>query len=302
VTLTAVVLILISAFTHVGWNLLGKREQPSAAFFLLANTFGFLCLLPTLVLFGSAIPAFPASVWLLLAATGFVQALYMLGLANAYRRGDLSIVYPIARSSPIIVVIIVTLFFNRSDQVSAQCICGIVLVLVGMFALPMKSFGDFRVGNYLNLSVFFALSAAFATAGYTIIDDEALRRLREPSALPIGAWQAAMLYAFFEGLTTSLWLGVWVLFRDRGRNVVWEILKTRPSRALLAGAGMFATYTLVLISLGFVSNVSYVVAFRQISVPLGTVLGILILKEPAYVSKYIGVVVVFAGLVLVGTG
>ena len=65
---------------------------------------------------------------------------------------------------------------------------------------------------------------------------------------------------------------------------------------------MFATYTLVLISLGFVSNVSYVVAFRQISVPLGTVLGILILKEPAYVSKYIGVVVVFAGLVLVGTG
>ena len=301
-TLTAAVLILISAFTHVGWNLLGKREQPSAAFFLLANTLGCLCLLPTPILFGSAIPVFPASVWLLLAATGFVQALYMLGLANAYRRGDLSILYPIARSSPIIVVMIVTLFLKRSDQVSAQCIWGIVLVVVGMFVLPMKNFGDFRIGNYFNSSVLFALSAAFATAGYTIIDDEALRRLRESSALPIAAWQAATLYAFFEGLTTSLWLGVWVLFRDRGRKVVREILKTRPSQALLAGMGMFATYTLVLISLGFVSNVSYVVAFRQISVPMGTVLGILILKEPAYVSKYIGVVVVFAGLVLVGTG
>ena len=301
-TLTAVILILISAFTHAGWNLLGKREQPSAAFFLLANTFGFLCLLPALILLGSAVPVFPASVWLLLVATGFVQALYMLGLANAYRRGDLSILYPIARSSPIIVIIIVTLFLSRSNQVSPQCIWGIVLVVVGMFVLPMKSFGDFRIGNYFNSSVLFALSAAFATAGYTIIDDEALRRLRESSALPNAAWQAAMLYAFFEGLTTSLWLGVWVLFRDRGRKVVREILKTRPSLALLAGAGMFATYTLVLISLGFVSNVSYVVAFRQISVPLGTVLGILILKEPAYVSKYNGVVVVFAGLVLVGTG
>ncbi len=301
-TLTAVILILISAFTHAGWNLLGKREQPSAAFFLLANTFGFLCLLPALILFGSAVPVFPASVWLLLAATGFVQALYMLGLANAYRRGDLSILYPIARSSPIIVVIIVTLFLSRSNQVSAQCIWGIVLVVVGMFVLPMKSFGDFRIGNYFNSSVLFALSAAFATAGYTIIDDEALRRLRESSVLPNAAWQAAMLYAFFEGLTTSLWLGVWVLFRDRGRKVVREILKTRPSQALLAGVGMFATYTLVLISLGFVSNVSYVVAFRQISVPLGTVLGILILKEPAYVPKYLGVAVVFAGLVLVGTG
>ncbi len=301
-TLTAVILILISALTHVGWNLLGKREHPSAAFFLLANTFGFLCLMPTLIPFGSAIPVFPTSVWLLLAATGFVQALYMLGLANAYRRGDLSILYPIARSSPIIVVIIVTILLKRSDQVSAQCICGIVLVVVGMFVLPMKSFGDFRIGNYLNSSVLFALSAAFATAGYTIIDDEALRRLREPSALPIEAWQAAMLYAFFEGLTTSLWLGMWFLFRHRGRKAVREILETRASRALLAGAGMFATYTLVLISLAFVSNVSYVVAFRQISVPMGTVLGILILKEPAYVPKYIGVAVLFVGLVLVGTG
>ena len=301
-TLTAAILISISAFTHVGWNLLGKREHPSSAFFLLANTSGVLCLFPTLILFGSAIPTFPASVWLLLVATGFFQAVYMLGLANAYRRGDLSILYPIARSSPIIVVIIVTLFLDRADQVSAQCIWGIALVVVGMFVLPMKRLGDFHIDNYLNSSVLFALTAAFATAGYAIIDDEALRRLRDSPALPIVGWQAAILYAFFEGLSTSLWLGVWVLFRERGRILMREILKTRASRALLAGAGMYATYILVLISLAFVSNVSYVVAFRQFSIPLGTVFGILFLKEPGYAPKYLGVAVIFTGLVLVGTG
>ena len=301
-TLTAVILILISAFTHVGWNLLCKREHPSSAFFLLVNTLGTLCLFPALILFGSAIPTFPNSVWLLLIATGIFQTIYILGLANAYQRGDLSILYPIARSSPVIVVIIVTLFFDRADQVSAQCIWGIALVAVGMFILPMKHLSDFHIDNYLNASVLFALMAAFASAGYSIIDDEALRLLRESPALPIAGWQATILYAFFEGLITSLWLGIWVLFQKRGRILMWEILKTRASRALLAGAGMAVAYTLVLISLAFVSNVSYVVTFRQISIPLGTVFGILLLKEPGYAPKYLGTAIIFTGLVLVGTG
>ena len=279
-----------------------KREHPSSAFFLLVNTLGTLCLFPALILFGSTIPTFPTSVWLLLIATGIFQTIYILGLANAYQRGDLSILYPIARSSPVIVVIIVTLFFDRADQVSTQCIWGIALVAIGMFILPMKHLSDFHIDNYLNVSVLFALMAAFASAGYSIIDDEALRLLRDTSALPIAGWQATILYAFFEGLITSLWLGVWVLFQKRGRILMWEILKTRASRALLAGAGMATAYTLVLISLAFVSNVSYVVTFRQISIPLGTIFGVLLLKEPGYTPKYLGVAIIFTGLVLVGTG
>ena len=301
-TLTAIILILISAFTHVGWNLLCKREHPSSAFFLLVNTFGTLCLIPALILFGFAIPTFPISVWILLIATGIFQTIYILGLANAYQRGDLSILYPIARSSPVIVVIIVTLFLDRADQISTQCIWGIALVAVGMFILPMKHLSDFRIDNYLNSSVLFALMAAFASAGYSIIDDEALRFLRDTPDLPIAGWQATILYAFFEGLITSLWLGIWVLFQKRGRILMWEILKTRASRALLAGAGMAVAYTLVLISLAFVSNVSYAVTFRQISIPLGTIFGVLLLKEPGYTPKYLGVAIIFTGLVLVGTG
>ncbi|MXZ12231.1 MAG: EamA family transporter [Gemmatimonadetes bacterium] len=171
-----------------------------------------------------------------------------------------------------------------------------------MFILPMKHLSDFHIDNYLNASVLFALMAAFASAGYSIIDDEALRFLRDTPALPIAGWQATIIYAFFEGLITSLWLGVWVLFQKRGRILMWEILKTRASRALQAGAGMAVAYTLVLISLAFVSNVSYVVTFRQISIPLGTIFGVLLLKEPGYTPKYLGAAIIFTGLVLVGTG
>ena len=39
-----------------------------------------------------------------------------------------------------------------------------------------------------------------------------------------------------------------------------------------------------------------------ISVPLGTVLGVVILREPPYVPKLVGVAIIFAGMVLVALG
>jgi uncharacterized membrane protein len=51
-----------------------------------------------------------------------------------------------------------------------------------------------------------------------------------------------------------------------------------------------------------VTNVSYVVAFRQLSIPLGAFVGVFVLKEPRYRPKLVGVLVMFAGLVLVGAG
>jgi len=301
-TLTAVVLLLVSALTHAGWNLLGKREHPSSAFFLLANTTGVICLAFALIPFGSQVRLIPPAVWGLLVLTGSFQALYMVCLASAYRRGDLSIVYPIARSSPVIVVTVVTLFLGRGDQVSTQCIGGIALIVGGCFVLPMVHIRDLRLDHYLNFSALYALIAAIASAGYAIVDDEALRILRDASELTISGWQATILYGLFEGLSTTFWLGAWVLGRRRGRTVARELVRTRPRPALLAGVGMYFTYVLVLISLAYVANVSYVVAFRQLSIPIGAVAGILFLNEPGHGPRYLGIAAITAGLALVGTG
>jgi len=50
----------------------------------------------------------------------------------------------------------------------------------------------------------------------------------------------------------------------------------------------------------FVSNVSYVAVFRQLSIPLGAIFGIVFLKEPRYLPKTIGITAIFLGLVLAG--
>jgi uncharacterized membrane protein len=52
--------------------------------------------------------------------------------------------------------------------------------------------------------------------------------------------------------------------------------------------------------MNYVSNVSYVAAFRQLSIPIGAILGMALLKESRYLPKTIGITAIFIGLILVG--
>jgi len=49
----------------------------------------------------------------------------------------------------------------------------------------------------------------------------------------------------------------------------------------------------------FARNVSYVVAFRQLSIPIGAILGMTVLHEPRNAMKLTGMGVMMAGLLLV---
>jgi drug/metabolite transporter (DMT)-like permease len=79
-----------------------------------------------------------------------------------------------------------------------------------------------------------------------------------------------------------------------------EILRSYKGPAAITGIGIYLTYGIVLVSMNFVTNVSYVAAFRQLSIPLGAIFGIALLKEPRYLPKIIGIVAIFAGLVIAG--
>ena len=59
-TLTAILLLLLSAGTHAGWNLLAKRHHPAGSFFLLANTAGAVLLVPLVIVYRAQVAAIPA--------------------------------------------------------------------------------------------------------------------------------------------------------------------------------------------------------------------------------------------------
>ncbi len=296
----ALILVFLSAFIHAGWNLLSKRQHPSAAFFLVASLVGGAVLAPVLIPYHTTILLIPGRIWAFLFASGFFLALYFISLAGAYRAGDMSVAYPLARSSPVIVVAVVTLILGRGDQVSTTCVGGIILIVTGCFLIPLSRFGDFRLMNYLNPTCGLALLAAIGTAGYSIVDDEALRQLRAQST--IGHTQTSLVYAALLALSGSIWLFLFVMLRRRGRSSLGQVLRTKKRHAALAGIAIYVTYALILISLAFVNNVSYVVGFRQLSIPLGAILGVVILKEVPHGPKIAGVIVMFVGLILVAIG
>lgn len=301
-TLTAILLLVVSAGTHAGWNLLGKRNNPNAASFLVASVVGILLLLPCAVAYREAIGYFSRSSALLVVIAGLFQATYYVSLAGAYRTGHMSIAYPLARSGPVAFVTVVSVVLGRSDQIGRQCLIGIILIVAGAFLLPMRRFGEFRLRNYVNISCLFALLAAVGTTGYSMVDDEALRLLREAPNASLPSWQITLVYVFLEALSSTFWLLLFVVGRKQERHTLRQVMTTRFPSAMFMGIGIYLTYSLVLISMAFVTNVSYVVAFRQLSIPLGVLLGVWLLKEPAYRPKLAAVIIMFIGLMLVGTG
>jgi drug/metabolite transporter (DMT)-like permease len=299
-TVTAAILLIISAFTHAGWNFVSKKEHPTQTFYLVANTIGVICVLPFLVYYWRLIDFIPSSVWIIAAMSGFFLAAYLEALAGAYRTGDISIAYPLARSLPAVFVLLLTLVLDKGQPVSAWFVVGIILIVTGCIILPLKAFGDFHLTAYKNLCCFLAVLAAVGIAAYTVADDIALRHLRELPGKSMGLVEGTLVYMVLEGISCSLWQGLFVVFRRRERQSMPEILRSYKGPAAITGIGIYLTYGIVLVSMNFVTNVSYVAAFRQLSIPLGAIFGIALLKEPRYLPKIIGIVAIFAGLVIAG--
>ena len=301
-TVTAVIILSVSAFVHAGWNLIGKKAGPTIGFFLTANFLGTLCLLPFVIAYHRVAILFSYRVWLLLLSTGLCQAVYYSGLAGAYRKGDMSLAYPTIRAFPVLFVALISLSMGKWDQLTRESVVGITLIFFGAFLLPMRRFIEFRWKNYLNRVTLLAVLAALGTTGYSVIDDTALRLVREQTCLPLKSWQMTIVYAFFEGITSSFWLAIFVSRSRRSRESLKHSIRSNLRWAAIMGFGIYLTYTLVLISMAFVKDVTYVVAFRQLSIPLGVVLSVFLLKEKTHVPKFAGAFLMFVGLALVSLG
>jgi drug/metabolite transporter (DMT)-like permease len=303
-TLTAAILIIISAFMHAFWNLVGKRRQASLAFFCVSSVTVAVLTVPLLLLYGQYLTAISPSVWLLLAATGAAQVVYFLGLTAAYRRGDISLVYPLARAIPILLVVAISFILGKGDSISPAGLAGMALIVLGCFILPLPGFRQLHLRHYVKYTYLMVLVTAVGTAGYTLIDDEALRQLRMTPAILLDDNEITLLFIPLQVIATALMMTLGALLFERERREFKAILTRRSLlvSAALTGLIIMSTYGLVLASMAHVTNVSYVAAFRQLSIPIGAVFGITLLKEPRYTPKLFGILIISTGLFLVGIG
>lgn len=290
-TLTAFILIIVSALFHVGWNLIGKRVAQTLLFYIWAMAAGGLMFSPFLIFHDIQLMGLPSTFWWLLCCSGLFQGLYLIGLARAYRSGDMSMVYPLARALPVVVVPLVIVILYGSTAVTAVEGLGMLLILAGAIALPLSRWTNWRPRFYLQPVMFWVLLAAVGTAGYSIVDSRALQIMRDSG---MSAFQAGSSFVVLQAVTTVSWmvllLGLIPGERLRGLQ--------QKGMAILAGFFIVGTYMLVLISMTLVTEVSYVVALRQISIPLGVIIGAIWLQEKMSLPRIQGTVVMIFGLLL----
>jgi drug/metabolite transporter (DMT)-like permease len=298
-TSVAIILVTISAFAHAFWNLLGKRQNPSTAFFFVASAFAAICFSPLLFIYRQAFAFIPARVWLWLGLTSGFEAIYYIGLAGAYRHGDMSVAYPLARALPVILVALLTATLGLGKPLSLIGVAGILLVAIGCLILPLRSVRQIHLADYLTTCCLLAGLAALGTTGYTLVDNQALFDLRSAPGIGLSQVEIAFFYLALGSITISIVMGGYILLSTSERAEFTKVWHAGKGMAFITGLLIVGTYGLVLAAIEYATNVSYIAAFRQLSIPLGAFLGILVQREPAYPPKLAGIVIIFSGLILI---
>lgn len=280
------VLVLISACLHAGWNLLAHRRRGQSGLLFQIPVALAACGVVPAVVAEVADPAIDRRVLLFLAATGVCQAVYYLGLLRAYASEDFGMVYPLSRALP--VLLLVAFDLARGREITVQGAAGMLLIAAGCLFAPLRSPRDFAKARYLNRTMAWVGVTAMATVGYTIADKLALE------ALPRGAAMAAR-YSVWQAVATLPFL--WAL-----------TLRERPGTfrggwgwAFVAAAFSFGSYGLVLWAYQLTAQASYVVALRQISVPLGVLASGTALGEQRATTRIVASLAVAVGAALLLT-
>jgi drug/metabolite transporter (DMT)-like permease len=292
----ALILVAFSCITHAAWNLICKHCGTSPTFFLLANLIVVVCGWPVLLACTrQELAAIPGTTWTCLIITGIFQAGYFAFLAFAYRTGDVSLVYPIARLAPVFVIMAEAFFFRRVP--ASLPTAGIILAACGCFVLskgPPTLAGQTARLPASGRAILWAVATAVASAGYTLTDFIGVHATFR--AIP--ELRGSLVYGYLEWASTTLMLVpvVWLLDRRKPVRQVW---REQRGPILAVAILCYVTYTLILWAFAHSQQAAYVAGFRQLSVVLGVVGGALLLKERVGFRRVLGVVAITAGLVLI---
>ena len=292
----AFALVLASALLHAWWSVSIKGSGDPLLFNALqvvAPLLATAALLPALDL-GSV----PPLAWSCLAATTLCHTAYFWWMSRAYEHGELTLVYPIARSTPAFLPLAAVPLLG--ERLTAGGALGIATVVAGMWLVqagsaPRAEGGGLRWRTFADPAVRFALLTLAATVGYSLLDK---RAMSEIAAHP---WTSAVPRALAWNLL--LWSASGTLFallvgRRRGARALLAAARadlSGPTRAALAS---LASYTLVLEALASAPS-SYVVAVRQSSVLFALLLGMLRLRERPGRPRILGAAATVAGVAMI---
>jgi drug/metabolite transporter (DMT)-like permease len=283
VTAIAVAMALAAAVFHGTWNVLVKVSgDPLSTFRRVTVTSALvatLALIPAWFVLGGPGLDPRAAGWCLLSS--ILETAYLWLLSTAYRRGELSAVYPIARGSAPLLSVLVGLLLLDERLTSFQ-LAGVVLLLVGILAVT----GSQATGR----ATLPALLTGVAIAAYTSVDRVGVR-LTTP-------WLYGWL--LFTLMAIELPVSLWVASR-LGWVRVAAADAPNWTQATVIGAFMWAGYFLVLWALSL-APLAIVAPVRETAVVAVAVWGVWRLRERTRAGvKLSGALATLIGVALLAT-
>jgi len=277
-SLPVFMLVMISAVLHASWNLATKKVSGSLGAVCIGLCTASLLTLPFAIYLvvseGLPLPSAPY-----IAATGIVHAFYFYYIGRGYQIGDISTVYPLSRGLGVMgTAFVATAVLGESISVTG--LAGILLVCSGTVAI------GFQRGNDRDHRK--ALLYAFMV-GVTITSYSCLDKVGVGIANPV---------PYICGMFTiaAIMLTSFVAVHHRSDLVLsW---KEKRGYGMAIGIGSIVTYLLILFAFRL-GPASYIVAAREVSVAIGSVMGFIFLREQITMKKILGIIAITGGLILI---
>ncbi|AFJ57371.1 MULTISPECIES: EamA family transporter [Pseudomonas] len=271
--MVATALVLVAALLHATWNTLIKFSGERLLVIACMDSVALLFV----VLAVGFVSLPPLELWPWLVASALFELLYRYLLIQAYRVGDLGLVYPLMRGLSPLVVLVLTLVF-AGEVLSTQQILGILLIPFGMVCLLWQGGGGDRL-PWSMLPV--VLLIGLCIGCYTFLDGQALRR-----------WSHPLDYLVWLTLISAWPFPLLALVRKRAAfSLFW---RTQWRLGLSVGLCVLLSYALVLWAMQL-GSIAEAAALREVSVILVVLFGMRYLKEPFGRPRLIA-----CGLVLIG--
>ncbi len=282
--MTPLLAICLSVLLHVTWNLLTRRAHGDANFLWWVVGLYVLAFAPfTLPDFLRSAQQSPVLL-MCAAVSGTTNGLYFLALRSAYQLAPASAVYPMVRSSPLLIALVETLFFGRS--ISSLSWLAILLAASGLWLIATSSHDGV---TRLSRAWPYALFAACMTVVYSLSDKAAASNMQGiASALGYVCANYAIGWLF-------------LCAEQKRRTGRWIPAAVPAWKALIAGTLAVGTaYALVIYAMRWLPA-AVAVTLTNAGIVLTVLLGVLWLKENAgWRQRVAGASLVVVGLVVVG--
>jgi drug/metabolite transporter (DMT)-like permease len=270
--------VLFAALCHASWNTLLKiRLDPFAANALITVASGLIAVVALPFVGLAAVVSWP---WLV--ASIILHLAYYYGLTEAYRTGDLSQVYPIARgAAPLMTALVSTV--GLGEDIGLYGWLGILSLVSGVFLLSLRGGRDLtRIDRR---AVGFAFFTAVTICGYSLTDGIGARLSGNAHAY------AALLFVLDGAcmLVFSLWWRGQLLITEA--RIYWKT-------GLFGGALSVTSYWIAIWAMT-VAPIAIVAALRETSVLFAAVISVVVLKEQLRPARVIAALMIVAGMALI---